>query len=77
MTNRDVVNEIVSVINSMGDYYDDETEHYAKLHNEELMLNPDEVYVTCEELDEYDEPSYLYFGVINPVVINGITFLNP
>jgi hypothetical protein len=46
-----------------------------KSKGEEIFYTDNE-FIEIEDYEDY-EPAYIYFGLINPVTSNGITFLNP
>ena len=76
---EDMANEILSELNQTFDYMNlsDEDEQLYKDYCNELKAKGKEVFIEQnEELNEDDECNYAYFSIINPVFVNGLTFLN-
>lgn len=80
MTNKDIAEGIQEELNACWDMFADDysktemliVDHFC----DQLLLDPEKVFVEEEELEEYDECNYLYFGICKPVRKYGITFLN-
>lgn len=75
---EDMAKEIQNELNITFDYMDlsDEDEQLYKDYCAELKAKGKEVFIEQDELNEDDECAYAYFSIINPVFVNGITFLN-
>ena len=80
MTNKEVAEAISDEIDAIYDYLISgysRTElllmdHYC----EQLMTDPENIFVTQDEMGYEYEPAYLYLGIIKPVYRYGLQFLN-
>lgn len=84
MTNAEVAEAIEQEMNMIYEMLEhDHTPEELKLWDDyvqQLKDKGNDVFVTAEEAPEDDdfwEPAYLYFALINPVYQHGIMFLNP
>lgn len=77
MTNNEVADAILDELSACFDMYDEETEQAADFYCALLRENGDDIFIQEETIPEDWDCAYMYFGVINPLTVNGITFLNP
>jgi len=81
MTNKEVSEAIQDELNHVYEHFSyghSKTEMLLVYHFcDELLLSPNDVYVEqIEEIGEFDDSPYMYFGIIKPVYKYGMMFLN-
>ena len=83
ITFAEIAKEIESEYNYTYDYINpnDDKEIDEMYDNliAEYKSKGNEIYFECEDISEIEDidPNYAYFSIINPVTVQGITFLNP
>ncbi len=78
ITNFELSEDLQSEFNFCFDMFEDVPEFESLLDSfcSELLQSPLNVFVEQTKLEEDEEPMCLYFSIIEPKTVNGITFLN-